>query len=80
MVFAAAILPMMAAMFGYFGNRIVAEVDEAVRQINVTATRVEVLQQRIEDARSVRDQQLMSYKGTLDDHENRLRVLERGKR
>ena len=73
MVLAAAALP----MFGYFGSRVVNEVDEAVKRINETATRVEVIQQRIEDARSVRDAQFLSFKGMLDDHEARLRALEK---
>jgi hypothetical protein len=43
-------------------------------------TAVKLLQQQTEDRRAARDVQLNGMKATLDDHEGRLRTLERAPR
>lgn len=70
----------MTAFFpvvGYFGHRMIESNDRAVSQIQETATSVRLMQQEIKDARAARDAQFATFGRQLDDHETRIRVLER---
>jgi hypothetical protein len=65
-------------LIAYFGNRTMISLDEAVKTINETATRVLVMQQQMTDSGLVYTANTNQIKTQLDDHEARIRALERG--
>jgi len=73
MIFATLCLP----VGGYFGKRIIDSNDRALDQLAQTITSVKLLQQQVEDQRIVRDIQFGDLKVILEDHEGRIRLLER---
>jgi hypothetical protein len=74
MIAVTAAIPLIA----YFGNRTMLSLDEAVKTINETATRVLVMQQQMTDSGLVYTANTNQIKTELDDHEARIRALERG--
>lgn len=79
MIMATAALPLVGGLVAYFGNRTIVSLDDALKTINETASRVLVLQQQITDSGAVFAAQEVQIKTELDDHEARIRILEQNK-
>jgi hypothetical protein len=77
MILAAAFLPVAGTVGLYTAKRILESNDRALEQLSQTITSVRLLQQQADDQRLIRDAQFDGLKAILDDHEGRIRILER---
>ena len=67
----------LVPLFGFFGTRVIQATDRVAEQLAETRTAVRLLQLSMDDRREVRDVQFSAFKSALDDHEGRIRTLER---
>lgn len=79
MIAATAALPLVGGLVAYFGNRTIVSLDDALKTINETASRVLVLQQQITDSGAVYSAHEGQIRSQLEDHEARLRILEQSR-